>query len=162
MSYWTLFLQPSVQKAGKLCFKIVSLAHRLHNANFDWQWPVSHCCLHMWCQHATALHIGRILWVSKSCVKLSLWQDITDWPSGTHPTFFLHRHSGQGIIRLTINHHEVARLRICAAWLFSIKGHVQIQFPLVSLWKRHMLTVLLTMQQRFHILWTMQCDILAD
>lgn len=68
-----------------------------------------------------------------ACAKLSLWQDITDRPSG------------QGI-RLTVNHHVVPRLRIRGVWLSYVKGHVQLQFPLVSLWNRHMLTVLLTMQ----------------
>ena len=169
MSYWTIFLQPTIQKSWQIVFQeCLSLAHGLHNANFDWQWPVSHC-LHMPvpARHSTAhrllpfsqqvtAHAMDVLF--PACAKLSLWQDITDWPSGPHPTLFLHRSNGQGI-RLTINHHIVPRLRICGAWLSYVKGHVQLQFPLVSLWNRHMLTVLLTMQQRvdvwdFDFLWS--------
>lgn len=158
------FFQPTIQKGWQIgSQECLSLADGLHNANFDWQWPVSHCCLYVRCQHATALHTGWFLSVSKSLhmlcwhVRSCLFDKTLQTGPVVHILLFLHKHSGQGI-RLIINHHIVPRLRICGAWPSYVKGHVQLQFPLVSLRNRHMLTVLLTMQQRvavwnFDFLW---------
>jgi len=116
--------------------------------------------LHMRCQHAMALHTGRILSVSKSLNMLWMFYSwhvqscLFDKTLQTGPVVHILHSSSTGTVARAegfINHHVAPRLRIRGAWLSYVKGHVQLHFPLVSLWNRHMLTILLTMQQRVDV-----------
>jgi hypothetical protein len=141
----------------------LSFGHGLNNVSFDWQMPVSHGWLHTWFQHATAMHMGRILGVNKSLtmrhvqgiVSLIRHYRLVQWPiSCTLPPLIQwlgHKANHQSSCR--------AKIWIRAAWPSSVKDNVRLQFLLVSLWNRHVLTVLLTVQQRvddrdFHFLWS--------